>query len=158
MDCILPGSCVLGIFQARILEWVAISFSRESSWPRDQTQVSWISCFGRWIHYHWATWEASVSFCTGDRLAEIEFPSQLKILKKKKKINCVTSYRDPGINKAFDLEQKTGNSKERKNLFLEVSAFSFLAPMLEGGITVCMMVQREIGSTVYLQFWACQGC
>ena len=35
-------------------------------------------------------------------LAEIEFPSQLKILKKKK-INCVTSYRDPGINKAFDL-------------------------------------------------------
>ena len=40
MDCSLPGSSVHGIFQARILEWVAISFSRESSQPRDQTQVS----------------------------------------------------------------------------------------------------------------------
>ena len=35
MDCNLPGSSVLGIFQARGLEWVAISFSRESSLPRD---------------------------------------------------------------------------------------------------------------------------
>ena len=40
MDCSLPGSSVHGIFQARILEWVAISFSRESSRPRDQTWVS----------------------------------------------------------------------------------------------------------------------
>ena len=37
MDCILPGSSVHEIFQARKLEWVAISFSRESSRPRDQT-------------------------------------------------------------------------------------------------------------------------
>ena len=35
MDCNLPGSSVHGIFQARILEWVAISFSRGSSWLRD---------------------------------------------------------------------------------------------------------------------------
>ena len=35
MDCSLPGSSVNGILQARILEWVAISFSRGSSWPRD---------------------------------------------------------------------------------------------------------------------------
>ena len=40
MDCSLPGSTIHGIFQARILEWVAISFSRRSSWPRDWTQVS----------------------------------------------------------------------------------------------------------------------
>ena len=39
-DCSPPGSSVHGIFQARILEWVAISFSRGSSWPRDRTQVS----------------------------------------------------------------------------------------------------------------------
>ena len=38
-DCSLPGSSVHGIFQARILEWVAISFSRRSSQPRDWTQV-----------------------------------------------------------------------------------------------------------------------
>ena len=38
----VTGSSVHGIFQARILEWLAISFSRGSSWPRDRTQVSWI--------------------------------------------------------------------------------------------------------------------
>ena len=42
MDCSLPCSSVPGIFQARVLEWVAISFSRGSSQPRDQTQVSCI--------------------------------------------------------------------------------------------------------------------
>ena len=36
----LPGFSVHGIFQARVLEWIAISFSRESSWPRDRTQFS----------------------------------------------------------------------------------------------------------------------
>ena len=39
MDCSPPGSSVYGIFQARVLEWVAISFSRGSSQPRDRTQV-----------------------------------------------------------------------------------------------------------------------
>ena len=38
MDCCLPGSSVHGILQARILEWVAISFSKGSSQPRDRTQ------------------------------------------------------------------------------------------------------------------------
>ena len=49
-----PGSSVQGIFQARILEWVAISSFRESSWPTDWTCIS---CISRWILYHWATWE-----------------------------------------------------------------------------------------------------
>ena len=39
MNCSPPGSSVLGTLQARILEWVAISFSRGSSWPRDWTQL-----------------------------------------------------------------------------------------------------------------------
>ena len=42
MDCSLPDSSIHGIFQARILEWVAISFSKGSSQPSDQTQVSCI--------------------------------------------------------------------------------------------------------------------
>ena len=46
MDCSPPGSSVRGISQARILEWVASSFSRGSSWPRDRTCVF---CIGR----HW---------------------------------------------------------------------------------------------------------
>ena len=48
MDCSPPGSSVHGIFQARILEWVAISSSRGSSWSRDQ---SWVSCIGRLVLY-----------------------------------------------------------------------------------------------------------
>ena len=51
-----PDSSVHGISQTRILEWAAISFSRESSWPRDQTHVT---CFSRQILYHWVTREAS---------------------------------------------------------------------------------------------------
>ena len=40
MDCSLPGFSVHGILQARIVEWVTISFSRGYSGPRDQTRVS----------------------------------------------------------------------------------------------------------------------
>ena len=58
MGCSPPGSSVHGISQARILEQVAISFSRGSFWLRGWTCVSGISCFGRQILYHWATWEA----------------------------------------------------------------------------------------------------
>ena len=50
MDCSLPGSSVHGIFQAIVLEWIVISFSRGSSRPRDQTWVSRIldRCFTVW--------------------------------------------------------------------------------------------------------------
>ena len=59
MDCNLSGYSDLGIFQARMLEWVTISFYRGSSWPRDQTQVSCIAdrCFTIW-----ATGEAQYSW------------------------------------------------------------------------------------------------
>ena len=55
MDCNPPGSSIHGISQAKILEWVAISFSRGSSQPRDRTCVS---CVGRQIIHHSATREA----------------------------------------------------------------------------------------------------
>ena len=57
VDCSLPDFSVHGIFQARILERVAISHSRGSSRPRDRAHVSWVSCSGRLILYHCATWE-----------------------------------------------------------------------------------------------------
>ena len=50
MNCTLPGSSVHGISQARILEWVAISYSKGSSQPRDR---SCISCSGRGVLYPW---------------------------------------------------------------------------------------------------------
>ena len=62
-----PDSSVYEISQARILEWVAISYSRGSSRPRDQTCVSFM---GRWGLHHWAAWKATeprarISFLLG---------------------------------------------------------------------------------------------
>ena len=56
MDYSSPGSSVHGILQARILEWVAIPFSKGSSWPRNQICIS---CLGRWVLYHRATREVN---------------------------------------------------------------------------------------------------
>ena len=50
--CDPPGSSARGILQARILEWVAISYSSGSSQPRDRTHTSHVSCTGGWILYH----------------------------------------------------------------------------------------------------------
>ena len=53
MDCSPPGSSVHGILQARIMEWVAMSSSREISWPKNWTHISEVSWIGRWVLYHW---------------------------------------------------------------------------------------------------------
>ena len=57
MDCSLQGSSVYGILQARILEWIAIPFSRGSFWPRDQTQACCI--VGRFFTV-WASRDAYI--------------------------------------------------------------------------------------------------
>ena len=54
MDCSPPGCSVYGIFQARILQWVAVFFSRGSSWPRNWT---WISCLAGSLFTNWARME-----------------------------------------------------------------------------------------------------
>ena len=59
VDYTPPDSSVHGIFQARILEWVAIPFSKGSSWPRDQTRSPFIA--GRFFSL-WATREAQPLF------------------------------------------------------------------------------------------------
>ena len=58
IGCSPPGSSVHGILQARVLEWVAIPFSRGSSWPRDWTQVS---CIAGKFFTVWAIKEAQES-------------------------------------------------------------------------------------------------
>ena len=55
MDRNPPGFSVGGILQSRILKWVAVSSFRRFSWHRYLTHVF---CIGRWILYHWVTWEA----------------------------------------------------------------------------------------------------
>ena len=66
MDCSLPGSSVYGIFQAIVLGWIAISFSRGFPQIRDQTNSSWI---GKWILYHWAMGE--VFMCHSVQLSSV---------------------------------------------------------------------------------------
>ena len=56
LDCSLSSSSICGIFQARVLEWIAVSFSRGSSRPRNQTQVS---CIAGRRYTVWATTEAT---------------------------------------------------------------------------------------------------
>ena len=53
MNCSLPGSSVHGILQARILQWAAMPSSRGSSGPSDRTRVSYVSCTGRRVLYHY---------------------------------------------------------------------------------------------------------
>ena len=62
MDYNLPGSSIHGVLQARVLEWVAISFPRGSSWPRERTQVSCI------VGRHFTIWDTR----------EIKFSRELK--------------------------------------------------------------------------------
>ena len=59
MNCSPPGSSVHGSFQTRILEWVAMPSSRGSSWHRDWTCVSYVSCTGRQVLYHYTV----LSYC-----------------------------------------------------------------------------------------------
>ena len=82
--CRPPGSSVYGILQARILEWVAMPSSRGSSWPRDQTSTSYISCIGRRVLYHWCHlgspvtfWltQASLDNAKGEKKSDISFKS-----------------------------------------------------------------------------------
>ena len=63
MDCSLPGSFVHGISQARTLEWVAISFSRGSSWPRYRTHISCVSCIAGRFFTTWVTGELISYIC-----------------------------------------------------------------------------------------------
>ena len=69
----------MGILQARMLKWVTISFSRESSLPRDQTCIS---CIGRQILYHWATREAPVGNLPQVQMFIKGTPSQCKCFHK----------------------------------------------------------------------------
>ena len=72
MECSPTGSSVYGISQARILEWVAIFFSRGSSEPRDQTHIP---CVDKQILYHRATWEAQLSYKGYQMKRTVSLPS-----------------------------------------------------------------------------------
>ena len=95
LDCSLPGFSVHGIFQARILEWADIYFSRGSSQPRDQTQVS---CTAGRFFTDWATREAH------SLLATIQIPSPHS--------DCFYNIHTPTV--ACNLQQGEQGSKESR--------------------------------------------
>ena len=76
MDCSPPGSSVHGIFQARIPEWVAMSFSRGSFWLRDWTCVSCVFCIGRWVLNVWEIVKVAQSCPTLCNTMDGIFPTQ----------------------------------------------------------------------------------
>ena len=72
---------VHGILQARILEWVAMPSSKGSSQLRDWTCIFWVSCTGRQVLYHCATWEApiwAIHFCCKYSILLLQHESSLK--------------------------------------------------------------------------------
>ena len=81
--CSLPVSSVHGILQARILEWIAIPFSRGSSWPRDQT---WVFCTAGRFFAIWATRGALIAII-------------LRVVKRKEHTR---SCMDQALNTGFD--------------------------------------------------------
>ena len=96
MDYSLPGSSVHGIFQARILEWIATYYSRRPAQPREQTHVS---CIGRQILQHWATWEALYV--------------QERVVKYQKEMNKQWPMEHWGLNLWREYPGKTLTIKER---------------------------------------------
>ena len=61
MDCSPPGSSDYGIFQAGLLEWVAISSSRRSAWPRDRTSISCVSSMLQADSLQLSHWERPIT-------------------------------------------------------------------------------------------------
>ena len=125
MDCSPPGSSIHGIFQARVLEWVAISFSRGSSWPRDRTWVS--STAGR----RFTIWASREALYLGIKnLANNSFVSSLKLT------DCatgITLYNAPYpiLSARFSVLQETQRTSNLKlGLPLSQTA-SFLRSLME---------------------------
>ena len=95
-----PGSSVHGILQERILQWVSMPSSRRSSWPRDQTSVSYVSCTGG-LFTTSATWEV-LMYCLKFTW---HFGSHVFVGMTATKLN---------ISRSFNLTNRSGASKRAK--------------------------------------------
>ena len=115
MECSLPGSSV-----HRILEHVDISSSRGSSWPRDWTHVSCVSCIGMWVLHHWATWEAHFDSHCFWPISELEHPGYLHF-----QGNCqLQEFLDHSMEQQTGsplLTQLQGSSPDQKENHLKLS-------------------------------------
>ena len=104
----------MGFSRQRIPEWIAISFSRESSWLRDWTHVSWGSRIGKQIlyHWHWAIWEAHMCVCVCVCVCVCFLNLKILIQKFFKQLkNCLREDKYLVENTKFCLVQRIPNSK-----------------------------------------------
>ena len=124
MDCSLRASSVHGTFQARILEWASISFSKRSSWPRDQTQVSRI--VGRHFTF-WAT--RQVDTCMQVSTTNGHLPSNSTMIKSC--CHCCFSTPVKGIQGGGQNETLCALEKAGKTgLQIDISGADFMSPIL----------------------------
>ena len=100
MDCSLPGSSVHGIFQATVLEWIAISFSRGSSQPRNRTRVSHIVDRRFTI---WATREVLISHKSPFNLQYRVTTTLYKFFQKIRTLLCIGFNHAPQTNSRNDI-------------------------------------------------------
>ena len=96
MDYSPSGSTVHGIFQARILEWIAISCSWGSSPSRDLVPISSISCIGRQVLYRCTTWEAQNIIYIESNIYKPKIMVHILEHLTNKKYSCLENARDEG--------------------------------------------------------------
>ena len=123
MDCSPPGSFVDGILQARILEWVAIPFSRWSFWPRGQILFSCIA--GRFFTV-WATREAGSLCPQGQQICWSGLMEKPNLMKTSHLILC---QRNVGTSILFDYKSSLSQCIEEpfriRHLFGVVKILNF---------------------------------
>ena len=127
MDCSPPDSSVHGIFQARTLEWVAISFSRGSFWPRDPT---WVSCIAGKFLIIWGTREARLFQVPKSRLP-VMFTSKRQPLLQGNKFTILPKDRGVGNQASGTLRfwDKSQFAGEVSSYFSYFGSFGICIPV-----------------------------
>ena len=125
MDCSPPGFSVHGISQARILQWVAISFSG------DRTHISWT---GRWVLYHWDTrlaktvsgFTEKLIFLSLSRIQIVNWQKILTLIEKEMATHCsILAWKIPWTEEPGGL-QSMGSQRVRHDWATSLSLFTFM--------------------------------
>ena len=130
MDISPPGSSVHGVLQARILEWVVISFSRGSSQSRDRTQVA---CFG---HLVWGTDSLEKTLMLGKTEGR-----RRKGWQRMRRLDSITNSMDMSLGKLGELVMVT-KSRTRLSNWTELNHLPKLLP--SNTITIGVGISTQV--------------
>ena len=118
-DCSPAGSSAHGILQARILEGVAIPFSRGSSWPREWTHFS---CLASKILYHWRTWEAQYFVLVDIKIRSI-FLTKVCSKGTQRSLKCVFNWARKGYAATINGTKATFYEIANNKMILDLGCF-----------------------------------